>query len=62
MRATVVVAEDTKDSYAMDQREAAALGRKDPTFDYMDFLLTDPADELCFEATFPTGFESGARG
>ncbi len=43
-------------AYAMDRREAAERGLHDTERDYMELLLTDPVEELHFEADFPDRF------
>ena len=46
----------TLNAYAMNAREAAERGQADVERDFVDLLLTDAVDELCFEAIFPQEF------
>jgi len=46
----------TLNAYAMNVREAAERGQADVQRDFVDLLLTDAVDELCFEAIFPQEF------
>jgi predicted phosphodiesterase len=53
---SVEVENYTLNSYAMNRREAAERGQADIERDCLDMLLTNPVEELCLEAEFPSTF------